>query len=38
MGGRIWAAPRPGGGAEFGFVLKRHEVENLGNEATLRAT
>jgi two-component system sensor kinase FixL len=24
MGGRIWAAPRPEGGAEFGFVLGRH--------------
>lgn len=23
MGGRIWAAPRPGGGAEFGFLLER---------------
>ncbi|MDL2334582.1 MAG: ATP-binding protein [Chloroflexota bacterium] len=23
MGGRIWGAPRPGGGAEFGFVLER---------------
>ncbi|MEA2676502.1 MAG: hypothetical protein QOJ81_643 [Chloroflexota bacterium] len=34
MGGRIWAAPRPGGGAEFGFVLKRHEVDNVSNEAT----
>lgn len=22
MGGRIWGAPRPGGGAEFGFVLE----------------
>jgi K+-sensing histidine kinase KdpD len=34
MGGRIWAAPRPAGGAEFGFVLKRHEDEELSNEAT----
>jgi K+-sensing histidine kinase KdpD len=25
MGGRIWAAPRPEGGAEFGFTLARHE-------------
>ena len=24
MGGRIWARPRPGGGAEFGFALKRY--------------
>ena len=23
MGGRIWGTPRPGGGAEFGFVLGR---------------
>jgi signal transduction histidine kinase len=22
MGGRIWATPRPGGGAEFGFSLQ----------------
>jgi hypothetical protein len=22
MGGRIWATPRPGGGAEFGFSLR----------------
>ena len=25
MGGRIWACPRPEGGAEFGFVLQRSE-------------
>ena len=25
MGGRIWAAARPEGGAEFGFILGRHE-------------
>jgi signal transduction histidine kinase len=25
MGGRIWAAPRPEGGAEFGFILGRHD-------------
>jgi two-component system sensor histidine kinase KdpD len=25
MGGRIWATPRPEGGAEFGFVLARLE-------------
>jgi signal transduction histidine kinase len=24
MGGRIWARPRPGGGAEFGFALERY--------------
>jgi signal transduction histidine kinase len=24
MGGRIWAAPRPGGGSEFGFWLPRY--------------
>jgi K+-sensing histidine kinase KdpD len=34
MGGRIWAAPRPAGGAEFGFVLRRHEEEDLSSEAT----
>ena len=22
MGGRIWALPRPAGGAEFGFALR----------------
>lgn len=25
MGGRIWARPRPGGGAEFGFALRRYD-------------
>jgi signal transduction histidine kinase len=25
MGGRIWAAARPEGGSEFGFVLQRDE-------------
>jgi K+-sensing histidine kinase KdpD len=25
MGGRIWAAARPEGGAEFGFILGRHD-------------
>jgi K+-sensing histidine kinase KdpD len=25
MGGRVWACPRPEGGAEFGFVLTRSE-------------
>lgn len=25
MSGRIWAAPRPGGGSEFGFTLPRYE-------------
>jgi K+-sensing histidine kinase KdpD len=34
MGGRIWAAPRPEGGAEFGFVLGRHEDDNIGSDAT----
>ena len=34
MGGRIWAAPRAEGGAEFGFVLPRHEDDNIGSEAT----
>jgi K+-sensing histidine kinase KdpD len=27
MGGRIWAAPRPEGGAEFGFTLQRYAEE-----------
>lgn len=27
MGGRIWAAARPGGGSEFGFLLRRYEPE-----------
>jgi signal transduction histidine kinase len=27
MGGRIWARPRPGGGAEFGFALRRYADE-----------
>jgi signal transduction histidine kinase len=27
MGGRIWARPRPGGGAEFGFALRRYDDE-----------
>ena len=34
MGGRIWAAPRPDGGAEFGFVLRRHEDDTISGEAT----
>jgi hypothetical protein len=25
MNGRIWAAPRDGGGSEFGFALRRFE-------------
>jgi signal transduction histidine kinase len=28
MGGRIWARPRPRGGAEFGFALRRYEDED----------
>jgi K+-sensing histidine kinase KdpD len=32
MGGRIWAAPRPEGGSEFGFVLRRHEDEDVSSE------
>jgi signal transduction histidine kinase len=28
MGGRIWGAPRPEGGAEFGFILDRHEDDS----------
>jgi K+-sensing histidine kinase KdpD len=27
MGGRIWATPRPEGGAEFGFVLQRDDED-----------
>ena len=27
MGGRIWAAPRPGGGSEFGFSLPLAETD-----------
>jgi signal transduction histidine kinase len=27
MGGRIWARPRPGGGAEFGFLLRRYDED-----------
>jgi two-component system sensor kinase FixL len=28
-GGRIWAVPRGGGGAEFGFTLQRVREEDL---------
>jgi signal transduction histidine kinase len=28
MGGRIWARPRPGGGAEFGFALRRYREDD----------
>jgi PAS domain S-box-containing protein len=28
MGGRVWAAARDGGGAEFGFVLRRMDEES----------
>jgi signal transduction histidine kinase len=28
MGGRIWARPRPGGGAEFGFLLRRYDEDD----------
>jgi K+-sensing histidine kinase KdpD len=31
MGGRIWARPRSGGGAEFGFALRRYR-EGEGDE------
>jgi K+-sensing histidine kinase KdpD len=34
MGGRIWGAPRPGGGAEFGFILERHAEDTDGLERT----
>ena len=33
LGGRIWAAPRDGGGAEFGFALA---ISPSGDEAPLR--
>jgi signal transduction histidine kinase len=29
MGGRIWAAPRPDGGAEFGFALRRMDEDGV---------
>jgi signal transduction histidine kinase len=29
MGGRIWAHPRPAGGAEFGFALPRFDEEEI---------
>jgi signal transduction histidine kinase len=32
MGGRIWGAPRPGGGAEFGFMLERQSDDDMGAE------
>ena len=34
MGGRLWAHPRPTGGAEFGLALRRHEMpgEERGDE------
>ena len=35
MGGRIWAAPRPEGGSEFGFVLERYAEDDFPSvEAT----
>ena len=30
LGGRIWAEPRDGGGAEFGFALPLASALNLG--------
>jgi signal transduction histidine kinase len=32
MGGRIWASPRPEGGAEFGFVLQRDEEDIVAED------
>jgi two-component system sensor histidine kinase KdpD len=29
MGGRIWAAPRPDGGSEFGFILQRYADDEV---------
>jgi two-component system phosphate regulon sensor histidine kinase PhoR len=34
MGGRIWAAPRPGGGSEFGFSLPLAETDAESEERT----
>lgn len=35
MGGRIWAAPRPDGGSEFGFILERYAEDDVpSSEAT----
>jgi len=37
MGGRVWAANRPGGGSEFGFALRQYVAETaaeLANEST----
>jgi K+-sensing histidine kinase KdpD len=35
MGGRIWAAPRPEGGSEFGFILRRYADDDAPrSEAT----
>jgi two-component system sensor kinase FixL len=35
MGGRIWAAPRPEGGSEFGFILERYAEDDVpSSEAT----
>jgi PAS domain S-box-containing protein len=33
MGGRLWAVPRPEGGAEFGIALRRHELPSEDPEA-----
>jgi K+-sensing histidine kinase KdpD len=35
MGGRIWAAPRPEGGSEFGFVLERYAEEEEPDGETI---
>ena len=32
MGGRIWAAPRPDGGSEFGFSLPLAETDTEREE------
>ncbi len=34
LGGTIWARPRPGGGAEFGFALPAIAVEDEGTAVT----
>jgi PAS domain S-box-containing protein len=34
MGGRVWARPRPGGGAEFGFALRAYESSGQAADAS----
>jgi len=37
MGGRMWAANRPGGGSEFGFALTPYAIDEDAFETTERA-